>query len=289
MLASFVVGILLFGIALRLGADSMVRRQRPNLRATLNWEDRGPTPLGDQGYTPQGLTWVEGRLIFANSWKDTRSRVYEFDPESMCVLRSFDMPPEAVHTSGLAWDGKHLWAVDYKSNLAYCLDLERSFTTGQASVVGSFATTLRGTSACCFVPWNGRTCLAISDFMRTRRTLLVRHDEALAAGSAAGCVEFTYWNEGLSQGLEFFDGHLFESENKWGVNVINQISLEKLRETASSRRSTVRQFAAPSRGVEDLAWDGEWLWTSDETVFRFFRVRWWENDSSNSAPGPVSA
>jgi glutamine cyclotransferase len=268
--------------AVRHGADSLLRRQPPQRRRAWEWLDRGPTPLGELGFTPQGLTWVNGRLIFANTWKDEKSRVYELDPETMRMGRTFDMPPEAVHTSGLAWDGQFLWAVDYRSNQAYQLDLERSFAEEKARVVGQFATSLRGTSACCFVPWNGRTCLAISDFMRTRRTILVRVEEALRKGTAAGCIEFSYRNEGLSQGLEYIDDCLYEAENKWGVDVVNQLSLDKLRETRSAFRSTIRQFAAPARGVEDLAWDGRTLWTSDESVFRFFQCRLLADPLENS-------
>ncbi len=239
--------------------------------ADIAWEDCGPTPLGEKRYTPQGLTWVEGRLIFANCWRNTRSRVYEFDPQTMDCLRHFDMPPEAVHTSGLAWDGAYLWAVDYISNLGYCIDLETSLAQGQARVVGQFDTTLRGTSACCLLPWEGETVLAISDFMNSRRTIFVRHEQALRAGTAKEAVTFAYRNEGFSQGLEYIEGFLFESENKRGFDAINQIDLARLRTTRSSRAATVWQYAAPNGGVEDLAWDGARLWTSDEVTFRFYR------------------
>jgi len=245
-------------------------RRPANLRGEIAWLERGPTPHGDKGYTPQGLTWVEGRLIFANSWKNTRSRVYEFDPETMECLRFFDMPPEAVHTSGLAWDGSRLWAVDYISNRGYAIDLEASLAAGQVSLIGQFATTLRGTSACCLLPWEGQQVLAISDFMRTARTMFVWPEESLAAGTVADSIVFSYTNEGFSQGLEFFDGFLYESENKRGTDVINRLDLEKLAKTRSARRSTVKQYAAPNGGVEDLAYDGRRLWTSDECTFRFY-------------------
>jgi len=255
------------------GVLSLLRKQKGGRRGQARWLDKGPTPLGEKGYTPQGLTWVNGRLIFANSWRNTRSCVYEFDPATMQALRQFDMPLPAVHTSGLAWDGKLLWAVDYIANRGYCLDLEPSLTRGAACVVGQFETLMRGTSACCLVPWNGATCLAISDFMNSRRTVVVRMHEAVAAGTICNHVVFEYRNEGFSQGLEYVDGHLYESENKMGVDVINKICLERLVETRHSRRATVKQYPAPSKGVEDLAWDGEAFWTSDETVFRFFRGR----------------
>jgi glutamine cyclotransferase len=253
------------------GVDSLLRRQKGARVGNAVWEDKGPTPLGEKGYTPQGITWVRGKLIFANTWKNTKSRVYEIEPGSMRIERTFDMPPGAVHTSGLAWDGAHLWAVDYKSNRAYCIDLEGSLAAGEVRVLGEFDTTLQGTSACCIIPWKGRDCLAISDFMRTRRTLFVNKEEAVKTGTARDNIEFDYRNEGFSQGLEYVDGYLYESENKWGINAINKMSLEKLQQTRDAWKATVTQYAAPSKGVEDLAWDGEAFWTSDESVFRFFR------------------
>jgi len=248
-------------------------RQKGTIVGNSSWEDRGPTPLGEKGYTPQGMTWVDGRIIFANSWKNKRSRVYEYHPESMATTRHFDMPSEAVHTSGLAWDGQYLWAVDFVSNRAYCIDLGPSLEGGEAVVVGSFLTTLKGTSACCIVRWKNDEYLAISDFMRTRQTIFVEHRKALEAGSADGLITYSYRNEGFSQGLEYAEGFLYESENKLGMDVINKISLDKLAESGNSRKATILQFTAPSRGIEDLAWDGQSIWTSDESVFRFYKGR----------------
>lgn len=243
---------------------------------TITWEDTGPTPLGEKKFTPQGMTWVNGKIIFSNTWKDTRSRVYEIDPETMAPLRHFDMPAEAVHTSGLAWDGTYLWGVDHKSNRAYCIDLEASLASEEVQLIGSFDTTLKGTSACCIVSWEGKSYLAISDFaifdfMHPRQTIFVRMYDALKNGTAEDAIDLSYRNGGLSQGLEFIDGYLYEATNKLGVNVINKLDLNKLAETHSARKATVAQLRAPSKGIEDLAWSGKALWTSDETTFRFYR------------------
>lgn len=255
----------------RLGLHNLLIKKKGQLAKNIQWEETGATPLGEKGFTPQGMTWVDGKIIFANSWKNKRSRVYEIEPKTMEIKRHFDMPPEAVHTSGLAWDGKHLWGVDYISNRAYCFDLDASLVHGKPSIVGSFQTTLKGTSACCIIPWNGNKYLAISDFNRTKRTVFVQMYEALETGTAEGCIDFEYRNEGFSQGLEFVDGFLYESENKRGVDIINKIDLAKLAETKRSRLATVVQYLAPSRGIEDLAWDGSTIWTSDESTFRFYQ------------------
>jgi len=220
------------------------------------------------------MTWVEGRLVFANSWKDTQSRVYRYAPERMELEATFDMPPEAVHTSGLAWDGTHLWAVDYKSNRGYRIDLARSFAAGTAVVVDSFPTGLGGTSACAILERGGETLLAISDFGRTSRTYVVRPERALADGGLSNAVVFSYENEGFSQGLVWDGVSLLEAENKKGVDVINQMDVERLVATGSARKSTIRQLDAPGRGVEDLAFDGQRLYTSDEVSFRFYRSEW---------------
>jgi glutamine cyclotransferase len=217
------------------------------------------------------MTWVSGKIIFANTWKDSRSRVYEIDPGTMEVTRSFDMPTGAVHTSGLAWDGQYLWAVDYRSHRAYCIDLEPSLNKGVVELLGSFETGLKGTSACCIIPWQGEEYLAISDFMNSKETIFVLRHAALEAGHAEGFVHFRYRNEGFSQGLEYVDGYLYESENKLGRDVVNKLDLKLLLEYRRSRKATVTQYSAPGRGVEDLAWSGNALWTSDEVVFRFFK------------------
>ncbi|HOD81549.1 MAG: hypothetical protein BWX88_01934 [Planctomycetes bacterium ADurb.Bin126] len=254
------------------GMHNLLLRQPRAKRRFPAWQDLGPTPLGEKRYTPQGMTFADGRIIFANSWRNTRSRVYCYQPPKMEPLAEFDMPAEAVHTSGLAWDGEHLWAVDYISNCCYQIDLAESLRAREARVVGKFPTGLKGTSACALLRYGGEEVLAISDFMRTRKTYLVRHRQAVANGTMAGAVVFAYTNEGFSQGLVWDGRHLYESENKRGVNVINQMDVDRLARTRCARASTVVQYDAPDRGVEDLAWDGQYMYTSDEVVFRFYRT-----------------
>ena len=268
LLILFIVMYMLF---IHPGIAGLLIKQRGEKLNRLTWENKGPTPLGENGYTPQGMTWVNGKIILANTWKNTKSRVYEIIPETIEICRYFDMPKEAVHTSGLAWDGEFLWGVDYIANRGYCIDLESSLSTGKVKLIGSFDTTLKGTSACCIVPWNNKQYLAISDFMRSKRTIFIRMNEALKKGSADGTIDFEYRNEGFSQGLVFFDGYLYESENKLGIDIINKIDLQKLSETKNARKATIIQYKAPYKGVEDLAWSGSALWTSDEKVFNFYR------------------
>ncbi len=251
---------------------------------SLDWQDKGHTPMAYMKYVPQGLVWASGRLLSSDAWNDIKSRVYEIDPESMRVLRWFDMPPEAVHTSGLAWEKPHLWAVDYSSNKAYKIDLEASLESCHAVVVGEFDTTLRGTSACCFAMWQGERRLVISDFCNTSTTIMVDHEKALADGSAGSAIVFRYRNQCLSQGLTFARGYLWEAENRPRSSVVNMISLDRLRRTGCSALATVVQFNGPATRIEDLAWDGQTLWTSDESTYRFYRAELDANLPKAAAP-----
>ena len=262
-----------FYVALaKVGIHNLFVRQDKEKLKEVEWLDLADSPLGEKDYTPQGIAFVNGKILLANTWKNKKSRVYEYDPESVEILRYFDMPDDAVHTSGLSWDGEFLYAVDYKSNKAYCINVEPSFKNKKAQLIGSFDTTLKGTSACCIVPIEDRKYLAISDFTRTRKTIIVDFQKALEERTAMNSILTYYLNDGFSQGLEYIAGYLYESENKKGIDVINKMDISLLLKTKDARKSTVVQFNGPSKGVEDLAWDGKYLWTSDESVFKVFKA-----------------
>ncbi len=260
----------MIGVAYKLSIHSLFIRNRSKA-SRIEWQELTPTPRAEDKYAPQGAAYVDGFFLLANTWNDKKSRVYEYSPETMTVLRYFDMPERANHTSGLSWDGRSLWAVDHLTNLAYQIDLEKSLSTGNAAVENTFNTGLRGTSACAVVPVDDRIALAISDFMHSGRTIIVDVDRVLQKESIQDAILFSYMNEGFSQGLEYVDGYLYEAENKIGINVINKLDIKLLRQYGKSRSAIVAQYNAPGRGVEDIAWDGASLWTSDEVSYRIYR------------------
>lgn len=206
----------IFFVIAHYGLYNLSIRQPLERRGRILWQDLGPTPFAEKKYAPQGMTWANGFIIFADTWHNKKSRVYKIDPTTMSILDYFDMPTEARHTSGLAWNGQYLWAVDYISNRCYKIDSEASFKSKSPKVIGNFDTTLKGTSACCVLQFKGETLLAISDFRRTRRTYFVRHENALRDQSAKNHIVFSYANENFSQGLVYDGTFLYEAENKAG-------------------------------------------------------------------------
>jgi len=171
-----------------------------NHTSCIHWETVGDTPDAELEYKPQGLTWDTAlpgtnnpsRLILSNTWNETKSRVYEIDPITMEMLRFFDMPKEATHTSGLALFQKEienqnelliyktLIAADHHTNQIYFLDYEQSMESKKA-VQSAFIKSdssqknvtfhpdsgFRGTSAATLIPameiTNQENILVVSD------------------------------------------------------------------------------------------------------------------------------
>ncbi len=236
------------------------------------WTNLGTTPEGEKKYPPQGMTTDGTHLIFSNHWNDAQSRVYKMDPDSLKIIDTFDMPEKAVHTSGLAWHDKYLWAIDYSSLMAYKIDAAESFATGQAVVQGSFHTGLGGASACCIVTMEGKPYLAVSDFLNSRKTVFVDMNRAIENGSADDAIVGAYRNGGFSQGVVADDQYLYESENRRGTDVIRKYDLLKLFATGDADAALVAVLPAPAGGVEDMAILNGKLWTSDETTFAFYNA-----------------
>jgi hypothetical protein len=237
------------------------------------WKDLGAVPEAQNLYPPQGMTLAGDVLVFSNHWKDTKSGLYKLDPKTMEVLAESEMPDEAVHTSGLAWDGKELWAVDYKSNKLYRLDLEKTFSTRKAVVLDAYPTGLEGSSAMTVVTVDETQYLAVSDFMRTKKTYIVPLDKVadLKKTPISRAAAVAYENGGFSQGVTWDGTYLYESNNNAGTDRVEVFRVdEALRTKDSAKVVMVGKFKGPAPSIEDLATDGVRMWTSDEKSYRFY-------------------
>ncbi len=77
-----------------------------------------PSPLAGKRGDEIGMTFVDGRLLVADRTTDT---IYRMDPREEVVLDSFSSP--GPYPTGLAWDGAHLWNVDYETRTLYRLSV----------------------------------------------------------------------------------------------------------------------------------------------------------------------
>lgn len=262
-------------IALAIAA-SRAQRLSATENADSGWADLGKVPGAALRHRPQGMTAVGADLVCSNHRHDKGSRLFRYRRDSMELLAEAEMPPEATHTGGLAWDGTHLWATDYNANRIYELDLERTFERGVAVVLSSHPTGLRGTSAITAVTVDGLQYLAVSDFspLRPTRTFLVRRDRVgeLDSKPIHEVARVAYDNRGWSQGLAWDGAFLYEAVNGVARDHIWVIDIAAALRIGSERLVRhVAKLPAPGTGVEDLVADGDSIWISDERSFRVYR------------------
>jgi len=239
------------------------------------WTDLGDVPGAADGYPPQGMTYWQEMLLFSNHWNDEKSQIYLLDPVDMTVISEFEMPPEAVHTSGLTFDGEWLWAIDYGSNYLYKISINESFESGVAVIEGKYYTGLKGSSAVTFIDYGENGLLAISDFYHTGKTYFVRLidigllDEGLDVPTIAS---HSYHHGWFSQGLTWDGEYLYETVNNLGIDRIEVLDIEEWIYGNSSSPCRIASISFAGYAGEDLANDGISMWSSDESSYRFYKL-----------------
>lgn len=226
------------------------------------------TPGFQDEFPPQGLTVVGSNLIISNHHLDQKSWIYELNLSTGETNRSFTMPAEISHVGGLCWDGESLYAADYKTNKLYQIDYDISFSSGIALIINAFDTTLQGTSACGIILDREIPLIIISDFKNTSETLIIDLNEALKSGTAENCILYRYKNESFSQGLSYWNGYIFEVENKVHKSIVNVYDFEEI--YAGQNNLLVDQFFLPDKGGQDIYIDDNYIFLSDAVSFKIY-------------------
>ena len=156
------------------------------------------------------------------------------------VVSSFPTP--AGCSSGLAWDGKHLWLADWREANLYKIDPE----SGEV---------IKTIPAPCFKPqglaWgNGR--LFVSDV----QTFVNEYQAGIiyVLDPEAGRVETSFTTPGRSPRDLGFDGHYL---------LLVDDKEDKVYKLNPTDGTTITSFDAPDRNGQGLAFDGKYIWVSD--------------------------
>ena len=215
-------------------------------------------------------------MLLSICYRDTKNEIFEIDHEQhdLPVLRSFTMPKEAVHTSGLCLQGGVLWAVDYISNEIYAMDPEISLSSGKAELIQRFPTGLKRTGSLACVQLDGKSYFAVSEFIHSGRTYLLDSKALVDTASFKKSLRYSYKNGYFNQGLSFHQGHLYESNNNLGWDTIFQIDLKKAIAADDYRAGIIRAIRAPGPALEEMAFtpSGE-AWITDEITFAIYKTR----------------
>jgi sugar lactone lactonase YvrE len=116
--------------------------------------DRIWVPGLDQGYVPQGLTFLEGAVYLgtyrSEDPKQGRGpcRIYRVDPRSGAVTGVLDLPPQCGHAGGLARGRPgQLWVADTREVFEIRLDQQDGGTIGHVVSAMRLTGDLRGSFA----------------------------------------------------------------------------------------------------------------------------------------------
>lgn len=249
------------------------------------WVELGQTPNAANKFVPQGLTYIDGYLYLAESHDNKIGMVYQIDPsDGAKITGQFQLPDDAVHTSGLAWDGKYLWAVDYASLKLYQINLKVSLGAGKANVINSYETGLTGPSAITSFVWKNTPYLALSDFRNSNHTYIIPHEKIKTDAAITEVALFSFKNKIFSQGLTSDDQYLYEATNKIGEDIIYKLDLCKLFEAHNFDEALVETIQAPAGMVEDLAIGARKIWTSDESTYRIYSAPIEQGKNTSTCP-----
>jgi hypothetical protein len=251
----------------------------------------------------------EKALVFSNHYESASkevthgSRIYyiplsEFPmtDAKLAKLKSFTLSPKHKHVAGLAVEGATVFAVDYRSNQLLQVPLLEAL---QQETPYKYQTTdLKGLSGLEFKCEGNDELFGVSEFkvFGDCSTGLYSSRDRMKKNSNQPISSYT--NVDYSQGLTFATiddvDYLVESVNKgsaegmgltgiyhFGIygtlNVpptkdeIRFYDLSALKNGVSEDEAHRMTLPAPGPMVEDLAWDGEYLYTTDEYTMNFYR------------------
>lgn len=246
-----------------------------NIRAKDNFVDFKifqDTPGYKDEFPSQGIVVIDSKLIINNHHFDNESWIYEIDINTREINRSFIMPLEANHVGGLCWDGQFLYAVDYNTNKVYQIDYHESFNTGNAVIMNEFDTTLEGASACGIILDREIPLLIISDFRNSSKTLIVDLNKSIKSGTAENNILYSYENESFSQGISYWNGLIFEVENKVFKSIVNIYDFNGIASQKLKKDFFIGQFLLPDRGGQDIYIDDKKVFLSDSVTFKIYEA-----------------
>ena len=234
-------------------------------------EELTNTPFYEEESKPQGIVmYTDSTFLHSVHHNDIKSTVYQIRKSDQAIINEFDMPLDATHTSGLAMFEDMLLAVDYASNKIYSIDAGESLQSGVVKVIDEFATGLRGTSAISCFEYNDKFLIAVSDFLNSRKTYILDLENLLETKDFFRSKLAQYNNGWFSQGVAFVDGYIYESRNSTFGN--SYIECRKISDIIDGNKINVSKVRTPLKGIEDLDFDGEYWWVSDEKSYKFYKI-----------------
>jgi|GEM_PF-1571251 len=245
----------------------------------LKWEEVFALENLNPEYVPQGIAVHDDLVYHTIHKKDTKSILIIFrksDP-TLLVVKELELPPEATHTSDLTVYKGHFYAIDYHSNYIYQLDFKELRHKLKLKVIRKVRVTKPDRQFGSFeiVEHEGKEYLFVTTFLKDNRMYVFDFDAFFRQRlgfekSLLFSIESSFFTQGLC--LSSTAKSLFHSVNRFGVDFIFELDIRRLLLTKNYRESITRSFLGPDKMIEDLAVQGDTVYTSDEYVNKVYRA-----------------
>ena len=243
----------------------------------LQWQERFSLAELNEKYVAQGMVTHEDTLYHTIHKKDKKSILIIFNKENkkLRVLKEIVLPAEATHTSGLKIYKNKFYSIDYHSNYIYQFDFKELKDKLELELIKKVRLTKEDRQFGSFeiVEINGTEYLLVTSFATDNKLYIMDFHQFFRQNKGFECslffsVESSYFTQGLF--IPKDKKRLFHSVNRFGVDFIYELNLERLLTGKNYRLAISRTFLGPNKMIEDLAIQDNIVYTSDEFTNKLY-------------------
>ena len=208
-------------------------------------------------FVAQGITQANDKfLLHSVHEKDKKSYILIFNMHKNYLLTNkWLMPIEATHTSDLEFKDNMLYAVDYKSNIIYIFDFEKSLKENKLILFKKIKTLIKGSGSASILKIKDEDYYVFSSFLYNNDLYFIKLYDLLTNSTgilSPNDIIFSLKSEYFIQGLYSVSETLFIAVNKFGQDLIYEISIKTYLSTGLIKDSIINIYNAPTDMVEDI-------------------------------------
>ena len=217
-------------------------------------------------YVPQGIEAYDNYILFTVHKKDTKSVliVFKKDVNKLKYLYEIDMPSEAMHTSDLCIYDNILYAIDYHSNIIYQIDLNALLQERKLIIKSKFFLNMKRTGSLVIVEYNNEKYILFTQFIISDKLHVIKLSDLKNGSLEKDKIQFSIKNNSLVQGLFRKNNNLYISVNRYGIDLIYVVDIQKMMKEKGIQNAILKTINAPSKMVEDIVVYKDKIIISDE-------------------------
>lgn len=243
---------------------------RPLHAKKIAWKEVFNLKKLDSAYVAQGIEVYKKYILYTVHKQDTASYLIVFKikkDKNLEYLFKVPFPEIATHVSDLSVYKDFLYAIDYKSNNLYKINLPKMLKSQTLIIDKAFPTNIARSGSIIVTEYDGDDIIYISQFLLNKDIKVYKLDDI---GNRDKQPILEIKSKYFIQGLYKHDRNIYISSNKNEIDPIfitNELILHKNK--ALQNDSTIA-IEGPGVMIEDIAIYNDFLFTSDEKTNKIY-------------------